>query len=139
MLDRVLDALKVVVHDRSRPRQPERVRAEIVIRGRRYVTSDIDGRSLSLAAFQGDLVVRQKFAFTLFVEGVPLGRMIVCVGMVETIQNGTLTAVYLPDARADRDLLAAFWSERRAPTTDRPSKPTGRLRRSLADQSLARP
>ncbi|HYH18219.1 MAG TPA: hypothetical protein VD995_06340 [Azospirillum sp.] len=118
MLGKIMDTLSVAVgagKDATGPRRPSQSQAqrgEVLIRGRPHRLVALDRHRFVADGYHGDLVVRQKFACMLVLDGFRLSRPLVCMAMVERIEEGRLLAVYLPDNTRDRADLDAWWRMR---------------------------
>lgn len=117
MLGRIMDALSVAVgtgKDAAGRLGPGHAasQGEVLIRNRPHRILALDRHRFIADGYHGDLVVRQKFACLLVLDGFRLGRPVVCMAMVERIEDGRLMAVYLPDNTRDRADLEAWWAMR---------------------------
>jgi hypothetical protein len=111
VLGRIMDALSVTA-GAGKVAARAAVQGEVLIANRPHRLVALDRHRFIADGYIGDLIVRQKFACLLVPEGFRLGRPVVCMAMVERIEDGRLLAVYLPDNTRDRTDLDAWWAMR---------------------------
>lgn len=104
MLGRIIGLLR---------REPDgAVLGEVRIHDRPHRITALDRERFVTDGYGGTLVERQTFACLLAVDGFRPGEPVVCMAVVERIEDGRLHAVYLPDNTRDRADLDAWWSLR---------------------------
>jgi hypothetical protein len=112
MLARLIDKLSVLVPIKSTKETARPVRGSVRVNGKKYSASSIDANRIVIHSLGETYVTRQKFVFELTIDIPQREKTYVCVGLVESINRDSLTALYRVEGAPHRAELAQFFDER---------------------------